>query len=154
VDPPPPVEAAGSSLLYSKEFLEAVRSRLRPDGVLQEWLPPAEAIVVASVARGLSETFPYVRAFPSQFGWGVHFLASQSPIAIPTPDQLVARMPPAARADLVEWQPGKIPVEPLTAVIGREYSLDQLLHLVPGTRALTDDRPVNEYYLLRRRLGG
>ena len=153
VDPPPPVEAAGSSMLYSKEFFEAVRARLRTDGVLQEWLPPAEPIVVASVARALKETFVHVRAFPSEFGWGVHFLASQSPIPLPAPEQLVARMPPAARTDLVEWQPGMLPAEPLAAVLTHEIPLDRLIGLVPGARPLTDDRPVNEYYLLRRGLG-
>jgi len=153
VDPPPPVEAAGSSMLYSKEFFEAVRARLRTDGVLQQWLPTAEPIVVAAVARALKETFVNVRAFPSDFGYGIHFLASQSPIPLLAPDQLAARMPSAARTDLVEWQPGMLPVEPLTAVLAHEVPLDRLIGLVPGARPLTDDRPVNEYYLLRRGLG-
>ena len=30
IDPPPPVEAAGSSLLYSKEFYATINRRLRP----------------------------------------------------------------------------------------------------------------------------
>jgi spermidine synthase len=39
IDPPPPVEAAGSSLLYSKEFYEVAKRHLRPDGILQQWVP-------------------------------------------------------------------------------------------------------------------
>ena len=39
VDPPPPVEAAGSSLLYSTEFYEVIRKHLRPNGILQIWVP-------------------------------------------------------------------------------------------------------------------
>ena len=39
IDPPPPVQAAGSSLLYSKEFYAIINRRLRPGGILQQWLP-------------------------------------------------------------------------------------------------------------------
>ena len=39
IDPPPPVSAAGSSLLYSEEFYSIVKQRLRPGGILQQWLP-------------------------------------------------------------------------------------------------------------------
>jgi spermidine synthase len=45
IDPPPPVEAAGSSLLYSKEFYATINRRLRPDGILQQWLPYGDAVV-------------------------------------------------------------------------------------------------------------
>jgi spermidine synthase len=34
IDPPPPVEAAGSSLLYSKEFYSIAKLHLAPDGIL------------------------------------------------------------------------------------------------------------------------
>ena len=40
IDPPPPVPAAGSSLLYSRDFYELAKQRLRPGGILQQWLPP------------------------------------------------------------------------------------------------------------------
>ena len=32
IDPPPPVEAAGSSLLYSQDFYAVVKERLQPGG--------------------------------------------------------------------------------------------------------------------------
>ena len=40
-DPPPPVETAGTSLLYSAEFYSTIRRRLRPGGMLQQWLREA-----------------------------------------------------------------------------------------------------------------
>ena len=152
IDPPPPVEAAGSSLLYSREFLSAARSRLAPGGILQEWLPDAEPIVVASVGRAMKETFPYVRVFRSEQGWGFHFLASDSPIAQVGPQRLAARLPAAAAADLVEWQRDTTPVEHFAAVLGQEVPLFAVVGLVPDAPALTDDRPVNEYYVVRRYL--
>src|SRR6185437_834511 len=42
IDPPPPVEAAGSSLLYSTEFYQLLQKRLSPGGILQQWFPGGE----------------------------------------------------------------------------------------------------------------
>jgi len=36
---PPPVPAAGSSLLYSVEFYDLAKRHLRNGGILQQWLP-------------------------------------------------------------------------------------------------------------------
>jgi spermidine synthase len=56
IDPPPPVEAAASSLLYSKEFYSIMKPHLRPGGILEQWFPGDEDFVVASVARALQES--------------------------------------------------------------------------------------------------
>jgi spermidine synthase len=150
IDPPPPVEAAGSSLLYSKEFYSIVRPHLRPGGILQQWLPGGDPVVVASVARALRESFPYVRAFRSVQNWGVHFLASGSPIPYLSASQLAAKMPPDAARDLVEWGPASTPEAQFEIVLRREVSLDSLIQPDPNVAALQDDHPVNEYFLLRR----
>ena len=78
IDPPPPVEAAGSSLLYSVEFYSVVRRRLRPGGILQQWLPAGDAVDVASVSRALQQSFPYVRVFPSVRKMGGTFCCQRS----------------------------------------------------------------------------
>ncbi len=150
IDPPPPVEAAGSSLLYSEEFYAIVRQRLRPGGILQQWLPRADGFVGASVARALKESFPYVRVFPSVEGWGYHFLACTRPIPSFTAQQLVRRMPASAITDMMEWGPEQSPERQLALVLNREVSLDQIIAQAPDAPALKDDRPVNEYFLLTR----
>ncbi|MFB3778474.1 MAG: fused MFS/spermidine synthase [Bryobacteraceae bacterium] len=152
VDPPPPVEAAASSLLYSKEFYAAAKPRLEAGGILQQWLPEGDAAIFASVAKALKESFPYVRVFGSLEGWGHHFLASESAIAPLTAAALAARMPGRAAADLVEWGPATDPERQFAAVVSREISLDDLIRQASSAPALQDDRPVNEYYLLRRSL--
>ncbi len=154
VDPPPPVEAAGSSLLYSVEFYEAAARRLRPGGILQQWLPQAERIVVASVAGAVGRGFAHVRVFPSVEGWGLHFIASQKPIPPWTAAELAARLPAAAVRDLLEWGPAATAAEQLGRVVGREVPFRAALEADPGAPLLTDDRPVNEYYFLRRSRGG
>ena len=150
VDPPPPVEAAGSSLLYTREFYRVARSRLAPGGIVQQWLPQGDAVVVASFTRALVESFRHVRAFGSVEDFGVHYLASDAPIPDRDPLALARRMPPAARQDLTEWGPAPTPEGMFAIVLGRERVLSELIAGSKGTPALTDDRPFNEYYLLRR----
>jgi predicted membrane-bound spermidine synthase len=152
VDPPPRVEAAGSSLLYSREFCEIARRRLKPGGILQNWLPEGEGEVIGAVARALAETFPEVRVFRSVEGWGFHFLASDSPLPRRSARELAGRLPTAAASDLVEWDVARSAEEQFRIVLDREVPLSLLTPLGEDRRALSDDRPVNEYYMLRRLL--
>jgi spermidine synthase len=149
IDPPPPVQAAGSSLLYSEEFYAAAKERLRPGGILQQWLPGGDTAVQASVARSLKNSFSCVRVFRSVEGWGWHFLASMRPIPARHAEDLVARMPAGAVVDLIEWGPAKTPNEQFDRMLSKETTTEQIIALSPGTPALQDDRPINEYFLLR-----
>ncbi len=150
LDPPPPVEAAGSSLLYSKEFYATAREHLRPGGILQQWLPFGDSVVRASVSRAVKESFPYVRVFHSLNGWGYHFLASNQPIPQRTPEELAERLPAQAAKDLVEWGPEHDAEHQLADVLQTELPIEQIIAEAPQASALQDDRPVNEYYAIRR----
>jgi spermidine synthase len=154
IDPPPPVEAAGSSLLYSTEFYATLKPRLRADGILQQWLPRGDDVDRAAVARALRESFPYVRAFyvNPQTGWGTHFLASMRPLPEWSAAQLARHLPSSAATDLVEWGPQPDAERQFQDLLQNETSLDAIIGGAPATPALQDDRPVNEYYLLRRRI--
>jgi spermidine synthase len=149
IDPPPPVEASGSSLLYSREFYQTAKLRLTPEGILQQWLPDWDEETLAAVAESLGAEFPHVRAFRSLEKWGIHFFASFSPLAMPTPDEFGARLPERAARDFVEWNPEKTPARLYAEVLGRELPLETILKL-GAVPPLTDDRPINEYFLLRR----
>ncbi|MGH9715076.1 MAG: fused MFS/spermidine synthase [Candidatus Acidiferrales bacterium] len=149
IDPPPPVQTAGSSLLYSQDFYAVAKQRLEPGGILQQWLPEGDNEIQASVARALKNSFPYVRIFHSVEGWGWHFLASDHPIPGRTADELLRRMPAPAIADMMEWGPAKTPAAQFELVLSRPIALDQLIALSPSTPALQDDRPINEYFFLR-----
>lgn len=156
VDPPPPVPAPGSSLLYSREFYEVVKRHLASDGVFQNWFPAVDGddATAASIAKTLKEAFPYVRAFRSfDRRFGIHFIASMRPLPNLTGTDLAARMPVAARADLVEWGPVAAPAGQLDIVLTQEVSLKELIDRAPGIPSLRDDRPINEYFLLRRWFG-
>jgi predicted membrane-bound spermidine synthase len=151
VDPPPPVQAAGSSLLYTHEFYEVVKRHLRSGGILQTWYPAiqGDASTTVAVTKALMESFPYVRAFQSYDGFGIHFLASMKPLPITSSSVLAARMPNAAVSDFVEWGPQPTAQQQFDAVLSDELSLDKIVAEAPQAPALRDDQPINEYYLLR-----
>lgn len=151
IDPPPPVAAAGSSLLYSEEFYATVRRHLSEGGILQQWLPPGgDSALVASVVRALKDSFPYVRGFNSVEGWGIHFLASMTPIPYLSASELAEKLPPDAARDLMEWGPASSPEEQFGIVLSHEVSLEALIQQAPNAPALQDDHPLNEYFILRR----
>jgi hypothetical protein len=104
------------------------------------------------VARAVKESFPNVRAFHSLDDRGVHFLASNRPIPIRTARQLADRMPSTAAADFVEWGPERLAEAQYGEILRREISPEQLISGAPQVRALQDDRPENEYFVLRERL--
>lgn len=149
LDPPPPVQTAGSSLLYSQDFYTVAKTRLQSGGILQQWLPEADDATQAAVARSIKNSFPYIRVFQGMDGWGWHFLASDRPIPVRSAAELVARMPESAIEDMMEWGPAKSPEAEMQLLLAHESSTDEIIALSPQTAPLTDDRPINEYFLLR-----
>jgi spermidine synthase len=150
IDPPPPVAAAGSSLLYSEEFYAAAKKHLAPRGILQQWLPPIDDPVVrSSVAKALQAAFPYVRVFHSFDGAGYHFLASDWQLPQLSAQQLAEKLPAAAASDFVEWGPEATAEDQFEDLLRNEFPLSQMISESPDAPPLQDDRPMNEYYLLR-----
>ncbi|MDI6742202.1 MAG: fused MFS/spermidine synthase [Smithella sp.] len=154
IDPPPPLEAAGSSLLYSEEFYRSVKTRLKPNGILQQWFPCGEFKILQAIARSLTNSFEHVRVFRSVEGWGLHFLASASPIDVPSVQTMLSRIPPAAQKDMIEWYDvdGKFNLEGfIQFALSSEIPLDAMVKK-DTTITITDDRPFNEYFFLRRKI--
>jgi len=159
IDPPPPLAAAGSSLLYSEEFYQVAKRRLRPGGILQQWLPTdnEDVTVVSSISRSVRHSFQYVRGFWDEFG--VHFLCSDSPIPERSAAELVHNLPESAVKDFVEWSapnsagPSAQAEAQFEDLLENETSIDQLIADAPKAVTLTDNRPVNEYSLLRKWFG-
>jgi spermidine synthase len=149
IDPPPPVETAGSSLLYSRDFYDLLKTRMADGGILQQWFPGGEDVILKGVAGALAESFPYVRAFRSYEGWGYHFLASSRPLPNHTAQEILARLPGRARRDLAEWvSTDRIPIL-FQRTLSNEVPLSRLVGR-GDSQVITDDRPLNEYFLLRR----
>ncbi len=54
IDPPPPIDGAGVGHLYSYDFLELARARLKPDGIMAHWIPAPHAKARAARVRTLA----------------------------------------------------------------------------------------------------
>jgi spermidine synthase len=150
IDPPPPLEAAGSSLLYSRDFYALAKQHMTRNGILQQWLFEGDDVDRAAVTRALADVFPYVTVYESPLSAQCyHFLASEAPIPKRSAADLLARMPLAAIRDMMEWGPAKTPQDQFDQLLSREVLPASLIALAPNVPALQDDRPINEYYQLR-----
>jgi hypothetical protein len=63
--------------------------------------------------------------------------------------EMPQKLPAAAAADLVEWNHNVTPRQLLIDVLSREKSLDSLIAPAPSVPPIGDDRPINEYFVLR-----
>ena len=158
LDPPPPVETAGSSLLYASEFYELAKKRLAPGGIVHQWFPDGiqvEPAIRHAVLASATDAFPYRRVYQSHHGFGLHILLSMEPIQVPSAEAFIEKLPPAALEDLMEWAPpGTDPVAFIDEqVLAREIPLNELTGDENGPR-ISDDRPFNEYFVLRRLSAG
>jgi hypothetical protein len=95
-----------------------------------------------------------VRVFRWGTRTGFHFLASEQPLPNLTAAELQRRLPPDAATDLAEWAtPSKDKEEVVLSafqdLLRSEIPLDTMIRQSPTTPALSDDRPINEYYMLR-----
>jgi spermidine synthase len=157
VDPPPPIESSGTSVLYSREFYEASASRLTPGGVMMEWMPYGQSVdEFRSHVRTFADVFPHVLVAFGPTQRGVYMLGSEEPLAIDPENVRSVLARPGVLADLVdtpdapvttaeEWQ---AIIEDLGWIEGVQVAAfaDEAPHIL-------DDRPVTEYFLLRRLLG-
>jgi len=148
IDPPPPPQAAGSSLLYSTKFYELVKAHLQPHGILQTWVPGYDISLIQGVVRSVCDSFPHTQCFAPVQGVGLHVLASMDPIPPLNGTQLAAKMPDSAKQDLLEWSDIPDAAKYIDRVIAKGTAATNLLNPDPEI-AITDDRPYNEYYLLR-----
>lgn len=149
LDPPPPVEAAGSSLLYSREFYQLIKPRLAEGGILQQWYPGGDFKTFQAILRSVLAEFPHVRVTRAFDKWGYHMLCSMQPLPERTASELYSRLPEAARRDLVEWTTDRSGEALLEAVVSTPVTATDVISDDPLV-IITDDRPYNEYYLLRR----
>ncbi len=154
VDPAPPIESAGSVVLYTREFLNEGRARLRPGGVLMLWMPYALPMEdLKAHVRTFHGAFPHVSLLLSPGGHGIFMFGSDAPLEFS--DQTVLRVlgnPQALRelADSPDYPPTDGPGW-VRAVRRAEWLADGQVTAFTGPGPeITDDRPRSEYFLWRR----
>ncbi|MEE2710417.1 MAG: hypothetical protein VYA69_12565, partial [Gemmatimonadota bacterium] len=148
IDPPPPVESAGSSLLYSDEFYRLVKKRLKFNGILQQWFPRVSGEILQAGERTITKNFPYVLLYKGWGGYGWHYLASMSPIDTLRADEIRQKMPERAKLDLLEWSEEENIDEYIQKIVGQPLPVTEFPD--GSSPLITDDRPYNEYFWYRR----
>ena len=154
VDPAPPIESAGSVVLYTREFLTEGKARLRPGGVFMLWIPYALPLDdFKEHVRTFAGVFGHVRLVLSPGRHGVFMFGSDAPLEFT--DENIRRVlgTPDAIRDLND-----VPDHPPTDadgwvdVVRRSQWLadDRLRAFIGPGPEITDDHPRSEYFLWRR----
>jgi predicted membrane-bound spermidine synthase len=154
VDPAPPIESAGSVVLYTREFLTEGRARLRPGGVFLLWMPYALPMDdLKAHVRTFDDVFPHVSLMLSPGGHGMFMLGSDAPLRFTDQAILQVLGNPAAVRDLAD-SPDYPPTDGpgwVRAVRRAEWLSDERVKAFTGPGPeITDDRPRSEYFLWRR----
>jgi spermidine synthase len=141
---PPPIVHAGVAALYTTEFYERARSRLKPGGYLSQWLPAfgVPQSMILSMVRSFVDVFPNAVLLSG---------ASSNLLLIGTtaarneidPYRLAKSLMnrPAVRTDLQRLDLGT-----LREIVGMFVaSADTLMNATRDVAPVTDDRPIQEY---------
>ncbi len=155
IDPPPPISASGSGLLYSADFMKHVAARLKDDGVLSHWIPTEEPQLVGHVLAAIRSQFRYVKLFTNEslLPVGVHFIASNRPLRDMTDAERAATLSPRAAKDLMEfnWEyPADLPAAEFFKG-WREVPLEKYWPQGAAIEPLSDDRRFNEFFMFTKR---
>ena len=101
VDPAPPIESAGSVVLYTREFLTEGKARLRPGGVFMLWIPYALPLDdFKEHVRTFAGVFGHVRLVLSPGRHGVFMFGSDAPLEFTEDNIRQVLGAPAALRDL------------------------------------------------------
>ena len=141
---PPPIAYAGVSALYSREFYALVRSRLKPNGYISQWLPAYQVPNDTALAM--------VRSFVDVFPQSVLLSGAEADLVLLgingdrieiDPSRVAAALAqaPAVRADLDRVSLGT-PQEIVGSFVGSARTLSDATRSVSP---VLDDRPLQEY---------
>ncbi|HEU4672860.1 MAG TPA: fused MFS/spermidine synthase [Candidatus Limnocylindrales bacterium] len=157
VDPPPPIESSGVSVISSLEFYRAAHDRLTPGGVMMQWVPFGQTLdEFRAHVRTFAAVYPNVIVGIGPGGNGFYMLGSDAPLALdPAAIRSVLERPgvladvssafDSPRHDLGGW-------EALIPSLVR-LSGDQVRGFAGPGPLVTDDHPLPEYFLLRHAFG-
>jgi spermidine synthase len=154
VDPAPPIESAGSVVLYTREFLTEGKARLRPGGTFMLWIPYALPLDdFKDHVRTFAGVFDHVSLVLSPGRHGVFMFGSDAPLEFTEANIRQVLGAPAAIRDLNDVPDHRrTDADGWVAIIRRAQWLadDRVRSFVGPGPEITDDRPRSEYFLWRR----
>lgn len=149
IDPAPPVWAAGTVNLYTKEFFEICRDRLTADGITCLWVPPMEATEVLMIMK------TFLAVFPETYVWrglglpypGFYLMGLRQPGPIDLARLDRGNNDQAIVNDLNEWTAEKKEPGMLRNLL--VFKPDALARFVSNDAVISDDHPYTEFPLWR-----
>jgi spermidine synthase len=141
---PPPIAYAGVAALYSREFYELVRSRLKAGGYVSQWLPAYQVPSRTALAmiRAFIDVFPQTVLVSGAEADLLLLGVNDSRIEI-DPARVAAALSkaPAVEADLRRLDLGSV-----REIVGTFIASPHTLHeATRNATATSDDHPMQEY---------
>lgn len=142
LEPPPPHDA-GIVNLYTEEFYTLAKQRMRPGGVLAQWVPldMSRCVLPKMILKAMMAKFKHVSLWLPSRMEGVA-IASDEPLKIDA-RELAARMSEPAVAEDLTAIGLRSPEDLLGTFVAADERLAAFVRDVPS---LTDDRPALEYH--------
>ena len=148
IDPPPPIDAAGVNHLYSKDFIELARSRLKKGGVMAHWIPLPNRgggvhdwITFNMLLGSFASVYPHTLMIPGLHKVGMHVLGSMEPLKFSDARIRKIFSTKNIAQDITEWK--KVPLSYLHTAVPIPPDLWKDFPFV------TDDRPFLEFNMIR-----
>lgn len=153
IDPPPPFNAAGTTVLHSKEFYTDLAKILEPGGIVSQWIyyNGSREDDISMAIKSFLDVFPYVLAFQKVGSVGGIFLQGS---LVPLDQERINLLFQDQEAivdleEVIEVKPGASLKDHVTIeLIGNRESL---LKKFANSPSVSDKHPRTEYFKLRHR---
>ena len=156
-DPPPPIESSGVSVISSLEYYRAGQDRLNEGGIMMQWVPYGQTLdEFRAHVRTFAEVFPNVLVMHGPGGYGFFMLGSDQPMSFSDAATREVLGRPGILEDISgAYDSPAETVDAWAALIPRLIVLEggQATAFAGSGPLVTDDRPLPEYFLLRRMFG-
>ena len=152
VDPPPPLQSSGVSIISSLEFYLAAKARLTPGGVMMQWVPWGQTLPdFKNHLRTFRAAFQNVLVAEGPGGNGFYMLGSARAISLDSASILSVLQRPGVREDLSSaYDSPAMKWEDVIPKLVR-MSGDDVAAFTGEGPLITDDKPLPEYFIWRSR---
>jgi spermidine synthase len=153
-DPPPPIFSSGASVISSLEYYRAGEARLNPGGIMMQWVPYGSTVEeFRAHVRTFKSVFPHVTMLFGAGGFGVYMMGSDQPMSFDDATTRAVLGRPGVLEDISSAYDSRVTTldEWVTKIDSLRWISDDEVDRFTGSGPLvTDDRPLPEYFLLRR----
>jgi spermidine synthase len=157
VDPPPPVQGSGVSVISSREFYQAAKARLSPGGIMMQWVPYDQTLdEFKAHVRTFDDVFSNMMVAAGPGGFGYYMFGSDQPFGFTDENMRSVLSRPGVLEDISSaYDSPRKDLEGWVAFLPHLIRLqgDQVSQFTGPGPLVTDDRPLPEYFLLRHLFG-